>query len=80
MISPSQVEVWIRGIAAGMLHLHIENVVHRDLAARNVLLNISYQPKISDFGMSRILASDTVATTQSSVGPLKVLNYFVGLI
>lgn len=28
----------IRGIAAGMLHLHQEGIVHRDLAARNVLV------------------------------------------
>lgn len=28
----------LKGIAAGMAHLHKENVVHRDLAARNVLV------------------------------------------
>jgi serine/threonine protein kinase len=37
----------IRGIAAGMLHLHKHNIVHRDLAARNILLTESGQPKIS---------------------------------
>jgi len=45
----------IRGIAAGMLHLHKHNIVHRDLAARNILLTASGDPKISDFGMSRLL-------------------------
>jgi serine/threonine protein kinase len=45
----------VRGIAAGMLHLHEHNIVHRDLAARNILLTGSGDPKISDFGMSRIL-------------------------
>jgi serine/threonine protein kinase len=39
----------IGGIAHGMLHLHLENIIHRDLAARNVLLTESLQPKISDF-------------------------------
>jgi serine/threonine protein kinase len=29
---------FIKGIAAGMLHLHASNIVHRDLAARNVLV------------------------------------------
>jgi serine/threonine protein kinase len=38
---------WIRGIAAGMLHLHKHNIVHRDLAARNILLASSGEPKIS---------------------------------
>jgi serine/threonine protein kinase len=37
----------VRGIAAGMYHLHKHNIVHRDLAARNVLLTASGKPKIS---------------------------------
>jgi serine/threonine protein kinase len=37
----------VRGIAAGMLHLHKHNIVHRDLAARNILLTSSGDPKIS---------------------------------
>jgi serine/threonine protein kinase len=39
----------IVGIARGMFHLHLENIVHRDLATRNVLLTESLEPKISDF-------------------------------
>jgi serine/threonine protein kinase len=37
----------IRGIAAGMCHLHKRNIVHRDLAARNILLTSEGDPKIS---------------------------------
>jgi serine/threonine protein kinase len=37
----------VRGIVAGMLHLHKHNIVHRDLAARNILLSNSGEPKIS---------------------------------
>jgi serine/threonine protein kinase len=39
----------VEGVARGMLHLHLENIVHRDLAARNVLLTEALEPKISDF-------------------------------
>jgi serine/threonine protein kinase len=39
----------VRGIAAGMLHLHKHNIVHRDLAARNILLTSGGDPKISVF-------------------------------
>jgi serine/threonine protein kinase len=37
----------VRGIAAGLLHLHKHNIIHRDLAARNILLTGSGDPKIS---------------------------------
>ena len=46
----------IFGIARGMLHLHLENIIHRDLATRNVLLTSTQDPKISDF------VSKTMAT------------------
>jgi predicted Ser/Thr protein kinase len=60
----------VRGIAAGMLHLHKHNIVHRDLAARNILLTASGDPKISDFGMSRILEKEDEGKTNSTVGPI----------
>jgi serine/threonine protein kinase len=46
-ISEEQKIEWIRGIAAGMYHLHKHNIVHRDLAARNILLTANGEPKIS---------------------------------
>lgn len=40
------------GVAAGVQHLHLENLVHRDLAARNVLLTAPPElaAKVADFG------------------------------
>jgi predicted Ser/Thr protein kinase len=62
----------IKGIARGLYHLHTNNIVHRDLAARNVLLNKSGTPKISDFGMSRVLKSEAEkGKTKTNYGPIR---------
>jgi len=62
---------FVRGIAAGMEHLHSENVIHRDLASRNVLLTKDFEPKIADFGMSRNDNTNEANSTKSDTGPLK---------
>eukprot|EP01117_Protostelium_nocturnum_P016664 TRINITY_DN6655_c0_g1_i2.p1 TRINITY_DN6655_c0_g1~~TRINITY_DN6655_c0_g1_i2.p1 ORF type:complete len:357 (-),score=104.85 TRINITY_DN6655_c0_g1_i2:119-1060(-) len=65
---------FVNGIALGILHLHSENVIHRDLAVRNILLNKHLEPKVADFGLSRINETQDTATTASNVGPLKWMS------
>jgi len=60
-----------QGIARGIFHLHKHNIVHRDLAARNILLSGNGDPKISDFGMSRILEQSEEGKTKSDIGPVR---------
>jgi tRNA A-37 threonylcarbamoyl transferase component Bud32 len=64
----------IRGIAAGMAHLHAQKIVHRDLAARNILLDNQLNAKISDFGLSRFGGEDEEIKTKSDVGPIKWMS------
>jgi len=66
----------VKGIAAGMLHLHREGIVHRDLATRNILLGSGNQVKISDFGLSRVATNDASTSnhTRSDTGPLKWMS------
>ncbi len=59
-------------IAYGLLHLHQNNIVHRDLAARNILLANDGTPKISDFGMSRVIKDNSASgKTKATVIPLR---------
>jgi serine/threonine protein kinase len=44
------------GVAAGMAHVHSHLVCHRDLKAENVFLDDNYEPKIADFGLSKVTA------------------------
>jgi len=45
----------IKGICEGIQHLHDKNIVHLDLKPDNILLDNNMSPKISDFGLSRLI-------------------------
>jgi formylglycine-generating enzyme required for sulfatase activity/serine/threonine protein kinase len=51
----------ISGILSGIEHLHSRNIVHRDLKPDNILLQGNY-PRITDFGISRIVSTNSVLT------------------
>ncbi len=50
-------------IAEALHHAHQQNIIHRDLKPENILLSESGDVKLSDFGLARII--DTESLTQS---------------
>ncbi|KLO08496.1 kinase-like protein [Schizopora paradoxa] len=55
-----------RGIVAGLLYLHNEDIVHSDLKCENIFLSDSGEPLLADFGISRIITT-TTATTSTNI-------------
>jgi serine/threonine protein kinase len=43
------------GLAVAMAHLHSRHVVHRDLKSENVFLDGNWEPRLADFGLSKVI-------------------------
>ncbi|KAF8083760.1 hypothetical protein N665_0754s0016 [Sinapis alba] len=52
-------------IARGILYLHeecCEQIIHCDIKPQNILLDVSYNPRISDFGLAKLLRMNQTNT------------------
>jgi hypothetical protein len=72
------------GIALGMAALHARAVIHRDLKPSNILLDENLDPKVSGFGLSKIMIDPTLeqshcgGTTHYKAPEVLVGNEFYG--
>ncbi|VDD86563.1 unnamed protein product [Enterobius vermicularis] len=62
--SESTVLKYFTQVAVGLEYMHAKNILHRDLKTKNILLNRKRTiVKLSDFGISKELASRSLAST-----------------
>jgi len=59
------------GSARGLAYLHHDcspGIVHRDIKASNILLDRSLEPRVSDFGLARLLVDNAAHVTTVVAG------------
>ncbi|EJD08175.1 kinase-like protein, partial [Fomitiporia mediterranea MF3/22] len=63
MIKHPQLDViaMLAGTARGLVYLHKHDIVHLDIKAANILVSLSGEPLICDFGISRMLDKTNAA-------------------
>jgi serine/threonine protein kinase len=59
---PTEKSKLVFGIAAGMAILHRAATIHRDLKPGNVFLDDNFEPRIADFGLSRLTENNSSMT------------------
>ncbi|XP_024023471.1 putative serine/threonine-protein kinase [Morus notabilis] len=65
------------GIARGLVYIHEEvqpHIVHRDIKASNIVLDENFNPKISDFGLSKLFPDNISHITTKVAGTLGYLS------
>jgi serine/threonine protein kinase len=68
------------GVAKGLAYLHhecLEWVIHCDLKPENILLDEKMEPKITDFGLAKLLSPESSYITTRVMGTFGFVHYLL---
>jgi tRNA A-37 threonylcarbamoyl transferase component Bud32 len=58
---------WLKAIAEAVQFAHQHGVLHRDLKPQNIMLDANGRPRVTDFGLAKVLAGDSTLTNTGAV-------------
>jgi len=66
-LEPARASRLMQSVAAAIAYAHGRDVLHRDLKPANVMIDAQDQPHVTDFGLAKLLKSDSELTHSGAV-------------
>jgi serine/threonine protein kinase/Tfp pilus assembly protein PilF len=61
-------------VAGGLEEAHRKGIVHRDIKPANIMLTVTGQPKITDFGLARLESAGDLTRTSAVMGTVAYMS------
>lgn len=66
-------EIAVR-LADALQHAHSRNIIHCDIKPQNILIDKNLNPKIADFGIAKMISSQTMVYSSSVMGSVHYIS------